>query len=82
VQILGVNETGHASGNASITNGRDLPWLQDEEEVDLWTSWGITYRDVVVLDAEGKVDGVMNLTDNDLSDPDTYEAMRELLRGD
>jgi len=77
-----VNEVGHASANDSITEGRDLPWLQDQPEVSLWTTWGITYRDVVVLDAEGQVDGVLNLTEHDLADAETYDAMRALLLGE
>jgi len=48
----------------------------------MWTSWGAAYRDVVVLDEDGEVAGVLNLTDHDLADADNYEAMRGLLLGD
>ena len=29
--------------------------LQDVEEVNLWESWAVTYRDVVIIGADGKV---------------------------
>lgn len=36
----------------------------------------MTYRDVVVLDAEGLVVGVVNLTEEDLADADTETRLR------
>ncbi len=77
--LFGVNGVDHADGNAAITVGRDVPWLQDTEAVDAWGSWGVAYRDVVVLDADHVVVGVINLTDDDLGDPETEAALRELL---
>ena len=41
IQILGINAVGRESGNASITSGRDIPWLQDgtpDSGSDVWTS--------------------------------------------
>ncbi len=47
---------------------------------DVWrNSWDIVYRDVVILDDENVVVGVMNLTSNDLGDPVNYEALRDVL---
>ena len=77
--ILGVNGIGLESANPTITDGRDLPWLQDTESADTWNLWGIAYRDVVVLDEDGAVLGVFNLTTRSLSEPDNYDALRELL---
>lgn len=77
--ILGVNGIGYESGNPTITEGRDLPWLQDTPEADVWTAWGIAYRDVVVLDADGVVVGVYNLTAHDLGVPDNYDELLELI---
>ena len=50
-----MNQTGLQSGNASITAGRDLPWLQDTASANVWGAWNVTYRDVVVLDADNVV---------------------------
>ena len=77
--ILGVNGVGHESANDGITDGRDLPWLQDTEDADVWALWGIVYRDVVVLDGEGLVIGVVNLTAHNLADDATQDALTGLL---
>ncbi len=77
VTIAGVNEAGHESGNEAFTDGRDLPWLQDVEGVDVWSSWGIDYRDVIVLDGEGYPLFRYNLTEHDLGTD--YDELKQLL---
>ena len=77
--ILGVNEFGHESGNAAMTDGRDLPWLQEQEAGEVWQAWGVNYRDVVILDTGGEVYDVFNLTDNDLANVEHYGALKTLL---
>ncbi len=79
MQILGVNEVGHESGNDSFCEGRDLPWLQDTDEAAVWAAWGVEYRDVVVLDAAGAVYDVYNLTEHDLGDDTNFAALEALL---
>lgn len=69
-----------AVGNARVTDGRDLPWLQDVDtngdgEGDVWTEWGAEWRDVVIVDSDGEVLETINLTSFDLRDPDYYEDM-------
>jgi hypothetical protein len=77
-EIVGINQTGYESDNALMCEGRDLPWLQDTAEVDVWTSWGVTYRDVWVLDANNDLVGVFNLTGNSLAEPANYNAVKAL----
>lgn len=60
--------------------GRVLPWLQEVKGDAVWSDWGVTYRDVVVLDGENKVTGVYNLTEHDLSDSGNRDALKQLLR--
>lgn len=79
VSLVGVNESGLESGNAAVTTGRDLPWLQDVPEVDLWTTWDVGYRDVWILDGENRLLTVYNLSDNDLREPEHYEELKALL---
>ncbi len=78
VQILGVNETGLESGNPDMTAGRDLPWLQDVEGVDVWGTWNVGYRDVWILDRENRLLTVYNVTEHDLNDPLNYEELKGL----
>lgn len=77
--ILGVNAAGLEAGNVTVTTDRTLPWLQDTASVDAWGAWGVTWRDVWVLDPEGVLVGIMNLTDHDLAEPENFAALRELI---
>ncbi len=79
VDLLGVNAVGEESGNASITDGRSIPWLQDASSENVWTSWDVTYRDVVILGGANRRNTVYNLTEHDLSDPASYAELKALL---
>lgn len=81
VQIVGVNQVGFESGNDGFTDGRDLPWLQETSDEEVWGTWGIEYRDVVLLDGENRAVAVYNLTENDLSDPAKYDELKTLFVG-
>ena len=83
IQILGVNGAGLESGNALITSGRDIPWLQDVDvdhdgSSDVWVDWSVTYRDVLILDAENVRVGVFNLTTHDLGISQNYDTLRQM----
>jgi len=79
VHILGVNETGAESGNSTIVQGREIPWLQETSDQDVWSAWKVTYRDVVILDTTNTVIDVFNLTVHDLSKPEEYAALKAML---
>ncbi|MEW6433175.1 MAG: hypothetical protein AB1730_16850 [Myxococcota bacterium] len=81
VAILGVNEAGLEASNDLMTNGRTLPWLQDQSSVNAWGAWQVEYRDVIVRDAEGRKAGVYNLTLHDLAQPAHFAALKQLLLG-
>lgn len=53
--------------------------LQDTVEVGAWGAWQVEWRDLVILDAENKVVGVINLTDHDLELPENVKLVRELV---
>lgn len=77
--ILGVNAVGLEGGNPAITADRTLPWLQDVPSVLAWDEWAVVYRDVRVLDQDGVLVGVFNLTEHDLAEPESYAALLELI---
>ena len=79
VQILGINEAGYDAYNDYMTFGRNLPWLQDTYSAHVWSTWEVAYRDVVVLDEDNYRYTVYNLTEHDLSDPDNYETLKQIL---
>ncbi len=80
IQILGVNELGYEAGIDAFTEGRDIPWLQDVDEdedgeSDVWTSWDVTFRDVVIVDAENVKVATFNLDTYDLQIPENYDTL-------
>lgn len=79
VRILGVNAAGQESGNAVMTAGRDLPWLQETFAEPVWTTWDVEWRDVVILDGANRPLAVYNLTDHPLSEATNYAELKALL---
>ncbi len=83
IRILGVNEVGYEADNDLITDGVDIPWLQDVNDgfgsPIAWGSWGVTLRDVVILDAENNMVGTYNLTEHDLTYQPHYDELRQIL---
>lgn len=80
VHILGVNEAGQESDNAVMCAGRDLPWLQDQADAqDVWDSWSVVYRDVVILDRENQRVEAYNLSSHDLDETANYEELKAKL---
>ena len=77
--IVGVNAAGLDAYNDAFTDGRSLPWLQDEANVDAWGAWGAEWRDAVVLDADLRVVDKRNLTSFDLTDDANEAAYVETL---
>lgn len=61
-----------------MTDERSLPWLQDTEDVSVWTAWNVTWRDVRILDSQNRLFAVYNLTENSLADVENREALKNL----
>lgn len=80
VRILGVNDRTAAGGNQYAVLGKTIPWLQDSEEVQAWSRWNVTWRDVFVLDGDNQVVAVFNLTEHSLSRPAAYDSLKTILR--
>ena len=79
IYILGINETGFESANQQVTEGRDIPWLQDTAEVLMWDRWNVTYRDVIIFDETLEQRAIFNLSRNDLNDSSIYQELYYLL---
>jgi hypothetical protein len=79
----GVNEAGYEAGNATMMAGRTLAWAQDAASSTassaVWALWQVTNRDCVVLDRQGRVHAVYNLTTHDLGVPASYAELKALL---
>ena len=68
-----------AEYNNQIVSG--LPWLQDTVADDTWTKWGVTYRDVRILNSRNELVGVFNLTQHDLANEAKRISLKQLLQG-
>lgn len=79
IALLAVNQTGYESGIDEMSALGPLPILQDTADADVWTSWAVTWRDLVVLDAAGNEALVFNLTTYNLADPDNYATLERHL---
>lgn len=79
IHILGLNEVGLESGNDAMMTGRVLPWMQATEEADVWVTWEVTFRDVILLDPDNHRETAYNLTEHDLSNAENYAALKNLL---
>ena len=79
IELHGVNAIGHESGNAQACNGRVLPWIQDDPSRRVGDIWSVTYRDVIILDANNVVVAIYNLTAHDLVLTANYAELKALL---
>ena len=79
IEILGVNRTNQAAYNQLVVSTMNpLPWLQDTIQDAVWSHWGVTYRDVRILDSQSRLRAVFNLTQFDLSVPGNYMTLRQM----
>jgi hypothetical protein len=53
--------------------------LQDTAAADWWGVWSPAYRDVVILDGQGELAGVFNLTEQPITDDANYAELEQLL---
>ena len=79
VQILGINQIGQETDNDLICQGRVIPWLQETADHPVWTPWGVTWRDVVILDSENRRVSVYNLTQHDLGVQTNYDFLKQTI---
>ena len=78
-QIIGLNHMDKSGGNELMTEGRDIPWLQDTESADVWTEWGVLYRDVIVLNGKNEYVAVINLSLDNLENEESYSELLSLI---
>lgn len=78
-QLIGINGIGYESSNSLATDGNTIPWLQDTAVANVWVSWDVEYRDVIIVGADLKRRGVYNLTTHSLADAANRAALKQLL---
>ncbi|MDA7882558.1 hypothetical protein N9A94_09675, partial [Akkermansiaceae bacterium] len=69
--------------NDLMTDGRDLPWLQDTTEANVQEAYAAEYREVVILDPWNRkvvLSRAFNLTEFDLANEVNRGMLKEILR--
>jgi hypothetical protein len=61
------------------TIGNPLPFLQDTTADQVWSHWGVAYRDFRILDSSNRLVAVYNLTEHDLTVPANFNELEEML---
>lgn len=79
VELLGINMENRTAYNFLAVVGRTLPWLQDTNAPNTWTNWNVRYRDVRILDAQGRLYRTYNLTDHNLQDSANFATLKSYL---
>ena len=57
----------------------DLPLFIDTEEESVWDDWGVTFRDVIIVDGDNQQVAVFNLTTHDLEELENRNSLKALL---
>jgi hypothetical protein len=78
IELLGVNRIDQNSFNQLVTAVSNLPWLQDTATDAVWSLWQVSYRDVWILDSQGRFLSVFNLTTHDLSVRTNYTTLKQM----
>lgn len=78
VEIVGINMLNDAAFNPLVVSQRNLPWLQETAEANVWGKWRATWRDVRIVDSLGRLQAVYNLTANDLAKEQNRETLKQL----
>jgi len=79
IRLGAVNQIGADGSAEGMSDGCDIPLLQDTYDDHAWAQWQVTYRDVFILDEENRLAAVYNLTTNSLSYPENYAELKALL---
>ena len=67
IPILGINMMNTEAGMASVSLISNLPVVQDDANVNVWSDWGAVWRDVMILNRENEVIHTFNLTQHSLA---------------
>jgi hypothetical protein len=75
--------------NAGMSERGAIPLLQDVDqnrdgESDVWTDWGVSWRDIVIVNSDNEAVGVVNVDPvtyggYDLGVPENYSALRQII---
>ena len=77
IQILSINML-NASGAQSLSASQNLPMVQDNSNDLIWSNWGATWRDVIIIDGNNEIYATYNLTSNSIGNSTNYDTLKQL----
>jgi hypothetical protein len=86
IEILAINQVGLDGTAAALGDGRyTIALLQDSLDVNAWGLWQVNYRDFFIIDAEGLLVSITQLSPPDeggggiINDSEAYGLLKEAL---
>ena len=66
-----------------MIQGTTLPWAHDNSSQNVWTKWDVQLRDLYILNEEGILYDMINLTaydpDPQINDGNNYNDLKQLI---
>ena len=84
IAIIGISNQNHSKSEIpKMIDGRTLPWAHDNSSQDVWTKWDVLLRDLYILNQDGILYGLVNLTnfnpDPSINDGNNYNELKQLI---
>ena len=61
IQVIGVGKNNGTPVN-DITASNNLPWVKENSECDVWSTWQASNRDLYIMNSEGEIIEQISLT--------------------
>ena len=77
IEIFAINMIGTSSGASIFTSALNLPMVQDDSSLGIWSDWGAQWRDVYILNENNELVLVYNLTQYSLFNSSNYDTLMQ-----
>ena len=84
IAFVGISNENHSKNQIpKMIQGTTLPWAHDNSGQDVWSKWGVRLRDLYILNEEGILYGMVNLTgydpDPQVNGGNNYNDLKQLI---
>ena len=61
IYVIGIGED-NSTPVSEMTASNNRPWVKDNSEYNVWSNWGATNRDLFIMNPEGEIIEIIDLT--------------------
>ena len=61
IYVMGIGQNNNTPVD-DMTANNNLPWVKDNSENNIWSAWGVSNRDLFIMDMNNRIVKVINLT--------------------